>query len=187
MALKRKALAYSKRKPIVNTRKSNKQRYNYIKVVPPQKIVKFNMGNVQDYERDVYEYKITLSTEEPIQIRDLALEATRQAIHKEMTNVLQKGYFLRCHPYPHNILRNNRVYSGGSKGERIQTGMSKSFGSPEGRSATLRKNKPIFTAFFSGETYISKVRDIFKSASPKLPCKVRIVTERIKPIQKITA
>lgn len=184
MALKRKALAYSKRKPVINTRKSKQQRLNYVKVVPPQKIVKFNMGNIQDHEAGIYEYLITMSTEEPIQIRDLALEAARQAIHKEMANALQKGYFLRCHPYPHNILRNNRVFSGGSKGERVQTGMSKSFGSPEGRAATLKKGKPIFTSYFSGESNIPKVRAIFKMASPKLPCKVRIVIERIKPIVK---
>jgi ribosomal protein L16/L10AE len=180
MAIQRKALAYSKRNPVVNTRKSKQQKFNYVKVVPPQKIVKFNMGNVKDYEANMYEYSIIMSTEEPIQIRDLSLEATRQFIHKEMTKALQKNYFLRCHPYPHNILRNNRVFSGGSKGERVQTGMSKGFGSPEGRSATLSKGKPVFSAFFSGELNIPKVRKIFKSSSPKLPCKVRIVIDRIK-------
>ena len=180
MALRRKALAYSKRKPVVNTRKSKKQKFNYVKVVPPQKIVKFNMGNIHDFEALKYEYKITMSTEEPIQIRDVALEASRQAIHKEMTEALQKGYFLRCNVYPHNILRNNRVFSGGSKGERIQTGMSKSFGSPEGRAAVLRKGKPVFTAYFSGELSIPQVRAVFKMASPKLPCKTRIVVEKIK-------
>ncbi|MEM0465294.1 MAG: 50S ribosomal protein L16 [Candidatus Pacearchaeota archaeon] len=186
MATKRRAKAYSKRKPVVNTRKSKKQRYNYVKVAPPQKIVKFNMGNIKDFEKGVYEYKITMMTEEPIQIRDLALEAARQAIHKELNIILQKNYFLRCNVYPHNILRNNRVFSGGSKGERIQTGMSKSFGTPEGRAAILKKNKPIFTTYFSGESFISKVRDIFKSASSKLPCRTKILVEKIKKVPKIT-
>lgn len=181
MAVKRKAKAYSKRKPVANTRKSKKTQFSYVKQVPPQKIVKFNMGDVAGHEIGKYNIKLTMSTEEPIQIRDLALEAARQHIHKEMTNVLQKAYFLRCHPYPHNILRNNRVFSGGSKGERIQTGMSKSFGSPEGRAAVLRKGDPVFSTYFNGQENISKVRHIFKQASPKLPCKSRIVIEIMNP------
>ena len=180
MAVTRKALAYSKRKPVVNTRKSRIQQKSYIKAVPTQKIVKFNMGDVKGFESGKYEYMITLSTEENIQVRDMALEAVRQTIHKDMTVLFQKNYFFRCNCYPHNITRNNRVFSGGSKGERIQTGMSKSFGSPEGRTAVIRKGKAIFTAYFSGEDYISQVRGFFKKACPKLPCATRIVVEKIK-------
>jgi len=180
MVIVRKARAYSKRKPVTNTRKSKKTQYSYVKQVPTQKIVKFNMGDPLGFEQGKYPIKISMSTLENIQIRDLALEAARQAIHKEMTNLLQKTYFLRCHCYPHNILRNNRVFSGGSKGERIQTGMSKSFGSSEGRAAVLRKGNPVFTAYFAGENNIPRVREIFKSASPKLPCKTKMVFEILK-------
>jgi len=180
MVVVRRAKAYSKRKPLANTRKSKKHQLSYIKSVPVQKIVKFNMGDIAGYESGKYHWKITMSTEENIQIRDLALEASRQCIHKGMTEVLQKNYFLRCNCYPHNILRNNRVFSGGSKGERVQTGMSKSFGTPEGRAAVLRKGMPVFTAYFSGDLVIPQVRGIFKTASPKLPCKTRIVIEKLK-------
>src|SRR3989344_8338624 len=114
MAVTRKASAYSKRNPVVNTRRSKKQQLSYIKMIPPQKIVKFNMGDVQGFESGKYKYKITLSTQENIQIRDLALEAIRQSIHKDMTDFLTvKNYFFRCNVYPHNILRNNRIFSGG--------------------------------------------------------------------------
>jgi large subunit ribosomal protein L10e len=177
MVIVRRAKAYSKRKPLANTRKSKKHQLSYIKQVPVQKIVKFNMGDIPGYEAGKYPIKMTMSTEENIQIRDLALEAARQSIHKEMTALLQKTYFLRCNCYPHNILRNNRVYSGGSKGERIQTGMSKSFGTPEGRAAVLKKGKPVFTAYFASEESIPKVRAIFIMSRSKLPCKTRIVTE----------
>jgi ribosomal protein L10e len=180
MAIARKARAYSKRKPLANTRKSKKHQLSYIKQVPNQKIVKFNMGDPLGFEQGKYPIKVTLSTEENIQIRDLALEAARQAIHKEMTAIFQKFYFLRCNVFPHNILRNNRVFSGGSKGERVQTGMSKSFGTPEGRAAVLRKGKPVFTAYFAGEDKIPAVRHIFKSASPKLPCKTKMIFEILK-------
>jgi len=178
MVIVRRAKAYSKRKPVVNTRKSKKTQYSYIKSVPIQKIVKFNMGDIKGYESGKYDWKITMSTEENIQIRDISLEAARQCIHKGMTDVLQKNYFLRCNCYPHNIIRNNRVFSGGSKGERIQTGMSKSFGTPEGRTAVLKKGKPVFTAYFSGDLIIPQIRAVFKRSSPKLPCKTRTVIER---------
>lgn len=177
MAIVRKARAYSKRNPVTNTRKSKKTQFSYVKQVPNQKIVKFNMGDPLGFEQGKYPIKVTLSTEENIQIRDLALESARQAIHKEMTTLFQKSYFLRCNCFPHNILRNNRVFSGGSKGERIQTGMSKSFGTPEGRAAVLRKGAPVFTAYFTGEDKIPQVRHVFKSASPKLPCKTKMVFE----------
>ena len=177
MVKTRKALAYSKRKPIVNTRRSKKQHLTYIKSVPPQKIVKFNMGNIKKFERGEFPIRFTLSTEQNIQIRDLALEAVRQTLNKDLTKLLQKGFFLRCHCYPHNILRNNRVYSGSSKGERVQTGMTKSFGSPEGRAAIVKKGKPVFSAYFSGEENIPKVRGFFKKAIPKLPCKTKVVAE----------
>src|SRR5210317_1803056 len=97
MAAKRKALAYSKRKPIVNTRRSKKQQLSYIKTIPPQKIVKFNMGNIKEFEAGKFKIKFTLSTTENIQVRDLALEAIRQSLHKDMTKLItQKNYFLRC-------------------------------------------------------------------------------------------
>jgi large subunit ribosomal protein L10e len=180
MARARKALSYSKRKPIVNTRRSKKQQKSYIKTIPPQKIVKFNMGNVKKFEDGRYKYKITLSTEQNIQIRDLALEAVRQSLNKDLTKLMHKDFFLRCNCYPHNILRNNRVYSGSSKGERVQTGMRKSFGSPEGRAAIVKKGRPIFTAYFSGDSKIPLIRGFFKKVTPKLPCKSKVVVEKLK-------
>ena len=177
MAAKRKALAYSKRKPVVNTRRSRKQQKSYIKAVPPQKIVKFNMGNIKKFEAGDYKIKVILSTEENIQIRDFALEAVRQSLNKDMTKLIQKNFFLRCNCYPHNILRNNRVYSGSSKGERVQTGMKKSFGSPEGRAAIVKKGKPVFTIYFNGENNLPEVKKFIKKVTPKLPCKAKVTVE----------
>ena len=180
MAATRKALAYSKRKPIVNTRRSKRQQKSYIKTVPPQKIVKFNMGDYAGFEKGKYKLKATLSSQENVQIRDLALEAIRQTIHKDMTKLLtQKHYFFQCNVYPHNILRNNRIFSGGSKGERVQTGMRKSFGSPEGRAAIIKRGKPIFTVYFNGEENIPKVRIFFKKATPKLAGKAKVIIEKL--------
>ena len=180
MVTVRRAKAYSKKNPVVNTRHSKRQQFSYVKAVPHQKIVKFNMGDSKGFNEGKFNIKMTLISCENIQIRDLALEAARQTIHKDLTNLLQKNYFLRCNTFPHNILRNNRVFSGASKGERVQTGMTLSFGTPEGRAAVVKKNHAIFTAYFNGEANIAKVRSFFKKAVPKLPCKSKLVSEIIK-------
>ena len=179
MTTERRAKAYSKRKPVINTRRSKVKKRNYVKSVPSQKIVKFNMGDYQGFEQGLYKLKLAILSDENIQIRDMALEAVRQSLNKDLTNLLQKNFFLRCNVYPHNILRNNRIYSGGSKGERIQTGMSLSFGSPEGRAAIVRKNHPVFTVHFNEDKNISKIRDFFRKVAPKLPCKSVVNFERI--------
>lgn len=180
MATVRRAKAYSKRKPIVNTRHSKRQQFSYIKAVPHQKIVKFNMGDAKAFGEGKFNIKMTLLSCENIQIRDIALEAARQSIHKDLANLLQKNYFLRCNAFPHNILRNNRVFSGASKGERVQTGMTLSFGTPEGRAAVIKKQHPIFTVYFNSEVNIPKIRKFFLKIAPKLPCKSRIVSEILK-------
>ena len=179
MVVSRKAAAYSKRKPLANTRRSKKQQKSYIKTIPPQKIVKFNMGNIKKFEAGEYKIKVTLSAGENIQIRDMALEAIRQGLNKDMTKLVGKDFFLRVNVYPHNILRNNRIFSGGSKGERVQTGMKNSFGSSEGRAAVIRKGKSIFTLYFNGEDNIKTVRQSFKKVTPKLACKAIVKFEKL--------
>jgi len=180
MAATRKALAYSKRKPIKNTRRSKKQQLSYIKTVPPQKIVKFNMGDYKGFEKGRYKIKIFLEAGENVQIRDMALEAVRQVLNRELTKLFQKQFFIRVNVYPHNILRNNRIFSGGSKGERVQTGMKHSFGSPEGRAAIVKKGRPIFSVYFNGKENIPKVRRFFKKVTPKVPCKAVLRVERVR-------
>lgn len=179
MAITRKASAYSKRKPVVNTRKSKLQKKSYIKMIPPQKIVKFNMGDVKGFEGGKYKMKLALIEEENVQIRDLALEAMRQSLNKDLAVVLQNNFFLRCNVYPHNILRNNRIFSGGSKGERIQTGMQKSFGTPEGRAAVVKAGQAVFSIYFNGDENIAKIRDFIRKVRPKMPGHTSITFEKI--------
>lgn len=180
MVIIRKASAYSKKKPVVYTRKSKITQKSYVKMVPPQKIVKFNMGDIKGFDQGKYKLVLSLNMGEDIQIRDMALEAVRQSLNKDLTVLLQTSFFLRCNVYPHNILRNNRVFSGGSKGERIQTGMQLSFGTPEGRAATVKKGRPVFTAHFNGEENIPKIREFFSKVRPKLPGHIIVGFQRMK-------
>src|SRR3989338_4800768 len=95
MAVTRKASAYSKKRPVVNTRRSKKLKLSYVKAVPSQKIVRFNMGNIKSFEQGNYKINISLVSEEDIQIRDIALEAVRQSIHKDMTKFLASDDIFR--------------------------------------------------------------------------------------------
>ncbi len=178
MATVRKASAYSKKIPVVNTRKSKQTQKSYIKMVPPQRIVKFNLGDCLGFEQGKYKLKGTIFAGENIQIRDMALEAARQSLNKDLVNTFQKNFFMRVNVYPHNILRNNRIFSGGSKGERIQTGMQKSFGSSEGRAAVIKEGKSIFTVYYNGEENNPKIRDFFRKVTPKLACKSVVKFEK---------
>ncbi|MEK6914226.1 MAG: 50S ribosomal protein L16 [Nanoarchaeota archaeon] len=175
----RKASAYSKRIPVSNTRKSKKLQKSYVKTIPPQKIVKFNIGNIKKFEAGEFRIKGTISAGENIQIRDMALEAIRQGLNKDMTNLFQNDFFMRVNVYPHNILRNNRVFSGASKGERVQTGMSKGFGSSEGRAAVVKNGQSIFSLYFNSEDNIHKVRGFIKKVTPKLACRTIVKFEKL--------
>ena len=177
----RKAKAYSKNKLTHYTRKSRKvKNLNYIKAVPNQKVSKFYMGNTKKHARGEFKHFITVSTLINCQIRDMALEAARQMINNQLTKMLMEvNYSFVCKPYPHQVLRENKTFSGGSKGERVQSGMAHSFGTTMYRSAVVKVGSPVFIISFNDKKFINPVRHLAKSASAKLPCKTKIMFEEI--------
>ena len=177
----RRAMAYSKKWSTAFTRKSRKVKHlNYIKAVPNQKVSKFNMGNLKKLHNGEFKNVIRITSEINVQIRDLALEASRQYIHNKIEKKLLDNFSLELKPYPHQILRDNKIFSGGSKGERVQSGMSHSYGTSEGRAAVLRVGETIFIVSFGNKKDTDFVRTICKSAVAKLPCATRIIYEEIK-------
>lgn len=180
MAATRKAMAYSKRKVTAYTRKSKVKKLSYIKTVPPQKIVKFNMGNIRAFKDGKFKNVIKIVSAHDVQVRDLALEAVRQRFQGNLNKKLMDTYYFACRPFPHQILRDNKTFSGGTKGERIQTGMKHSFGSTTGRAAFVKRGKPIFEIYFLNKKDAAFIRNLAKSAVPKLPCKTKIVYEELK-------
>lgn len=175
----RAAKAYSKRKVTHFTRRSKVKYLNYIKTVPAQKIVKFNMGDISKYNQGKFKNIISIFSNEKVQIRDLALEATRQMLHNKLQKRFGENYYLACKPYPHQIIRNNKTFSGGTKGERVQSGMKHSFGTSEGRTAPVKVGGLIFLIAFENKKDTPFIRDLCKSAIPKLPCSVRIIYEEL--------
>jgi len=176
MASLRKANAYSKRKVVPYTRTSKRKKRAYIKVVPPQKIVKFSMGDGNTYETGKYPHKLSLVTNEAVQIRHNAFEACRQYINKLLDKNANGQYFFRVVPFPHHIQRENKMLTGAGA-DRMQTGMQLSFGKSVGKSAVLKPNAEIFFVAVSNPKALIVARKAFKDIKAKLPCKTRVVYE----------
>ena len=177
----RKAKAYSKNKLTHYTRKSRKvKNLNYIKAVPNQKVSKFYMGNTKKHARGEFKHFITVSTLINCQIRDMALEAARQMINNQITKLLGDNFYIACKPYPHQVIRENKTFSGGSKGERVQSGMAHSFGTTMFRSAVVRIGEPIFVVGYPDKKHTPFLRTLCSGASKKLPCPVKIIYEEVK-------
>jgi large subunit ribosomal protein L10e len=178
MATLRKANAYSKRIVVPYTRISKRKNRSYIKVVPPQKIVKFSMGEGKAYELGKYTHRLALVTTEAVQIRHNSLEACRQYINKRLDEVLAGQYFFRVVPFPHHIQRENKMLTGAGA-DRMQTGMQLSFGKCIGKSAILKANAEIFFICVSTPKAVVLAREAFKEIKAKLPCKTRVTYQFI--------
>ena len=172
----RKAAAYSKKHVVPYTRISKRNQKSYIKTVPPSKIVKFNMGNMELYNSGKFPYVLTLITTEKVQIRQNALEACRQFINKKLDEEINGQYFFRIIPFTHHIQRENKMLSGAGA-DRMQTGMQLSFGKTVAKAAILKKNGEIMSVAVATPKSVSFVRHVLKQIKPKLPCKTKVVYE----------
>ncbi len=176
----RNARAYSKKYARPYTRKSKVRSKSYIKAIPPQKIVKFDMGDKNSYESGKFPLVFRVISKEDVQIRDNALEACRQVILKDLDVLMPGMYFFAVKKYPHHILRENKVFSGGSKGERVNTGMQMSFGVAIGRAAFVKEGEDIYLIAFSDKKFIAPIRHTLSKIKPKLTCGIKISFEEKK-------
>jgi ribosomal protein L16/L10AE len=178
----RKAGAYSKQKFTIYTRKSQSVKaLNYIKAVPNQRVTKFNMGNTKRNAKGDFKQTLTIYSLYTVQVRDMALEAARQFLHNQLTKLLmEENFYFKCCVYPHQVIRENKTFSGGSKGERVQSGMAHSFGTTMFRAAIVKVGEPVFIVKYGDKKHTDAVRKLCKSAQAKLPCKSKIVYEEVK-------
>lgn len=174
----RKAAAYSKRTVVPYTRVSKKRKKSFIKAVPPQKIVKFNMGDASLLEKGKLPHQLTVISTEKVQIRHNALEACRQFINKKINKQLAGQYFFKVIPYPHHIQRENKMLTGAGA-DRMQSGMQLSYGKAMGKAAILNKGSGIFFIAVSNEKALAFARHAVKQVKPKLPGRISILYEKI--------
>jgi large subunit ribosomal protein L10e len=173
MAGLRKANAYSKRIVVPFTRVSKRRQKSFIKVVPPQKIVKFSMGSEKVYNEGKLPYELNVVTTEAVQIRHNALEACRQYVNKQLDTSLAGQYVFKVIPFPHHIQRENKMLTGAGA-DRMQTGMQLSFGKSMGKAAILKPNAKIFFFALPNPKAVAFTRNLIKEIKSKLPCKIRV-------------
>lgn len=177
MATLRKANAYSKRSVTPFTRVSRKRQKSYIKVVPPQKIAKFTMGNEKLARENKLPHKLILVSEDNCQVRHNSLEACRQYLNKQLDVRLAGVYVLKVVPYPHHIQRENKMLTGAGA-DRMQTGMQLSFGKSVGKSAIIKPGSRIFEMQLADDKAVQIARKLYKEIGAKLPCKKKIIYKK---------
>ena len=151
-------------------------RGKYIHGSPALRISKFTMGDT----KSSYDYKVSLVVQAPIQIRHNALEAARISANKVLFDVLgETGYVVRLRPFPHIILRENRMIATAGA-DRLQEGMRRAFGKPTGRAARVRAGQPILDLYVN-EAHVELAKRALKVSSSKLAAVCRVEVERSVP------
>jgi len=178
MASLRKASAYSKKKARPFTRKSKNKSKSYIKQVPQNKIVKYNLGNKRAYHEGKFKHVLKFIAVERVQIRDNALEAGRLVVNKRLEKKLPGHFYFAIKVFPHHILRNNKTASGAGA-DRLSSGMKHSFGVIEGRAAIVNAGKEIFEVAVENEQGLKIAREALAMVKAKMPCKSKIVYEKV--------
>jgi large subunit ribosomal protein L10e len=149
-------------------------RKEYAHGFPPPKIVKFTMGDTKAQ----FDIEAQLIATERVQIRHCALEAARVATNRVLMDKLINDYYMVVHPYPHIILRENKMIFG-AHADRLQQGMRRSFGTAIGTAAKVEVGQPIITVKVkAGQEAIAK--ESLKRGSAKLPIPCKIVISKIK-------
>jgi len=148
-------------------------RKKFVKGFPPPKITKFTMGDT----KAKFEYGARLIALEKAQIRHNALEAARVATNRLLMEKLSNNYLLQVNPYPHIILRENKMIFG-AHADRLQDGMRRSFGKPIGTAARIDPNQTIITVNVNADG-VEIAKEALRRGSAKLPIPCRILIEKV--------
>ena len=148
-------------------------RKKYIRGSPPPKITKFTMGDTKSN----FEYQAFLVSQKEVQIRHNALEAARVESNRVLMDKLGNSYLLKVVPYPHAILRENKMIFG-AHADRLQDGMWKAFGKPVGSAARVKVGQPIIEVGIN-ENAVEVAKEALKLGQDKLPIPCRIRIEKV--------
>jgi large subunit ribosomal protein L10e len=148
-------------------------RKKYAKGFPPPKIVKFTMGDT----KATYDIEARLVALRRVQIRHSALEAARVATNRVLMDKLVNDYLMVVLPFPHQILRENKMIFG-AHADRLQQGMRRSFGKAIGTAARIEPNQTLITVRVKAN-HVELAKESLKRGSAKLPTPCRIIVEKI--------
>ncbi|MCW4018695.1 MAG: 50S ribosomal protein L16 [Candidatus Bathyarchaeota archaeon] len=156
-------------------------RKEYVKGFPPPKIVKFTMGDT----KGAWDYEARLVSNQRKQIRHIALEAARVATNRELMDKLVNDYLMQVLPYPHIILRENKMIFG-AHADRLQQGMRRSFGRTVGTAARIEPGQTIITVRVK-TAGLAAAKEALKRGTAKLPLTCRIVVEKLEQPVPVSA
>ena len=148
-------------------------RKKFAKGFPPPKITKFTMGDT----KASFEIEARLVALKRAQIRHSALEAARVATHRVLMDKLINDFFMQVHPYPHIILRENKMIFG-AHADRLQQGMRRSFGKAIGTAARVEPDQTLITVRVKASA-VETAKESLKRGSAKLPIPCQILVEKI--------
>ncbi len=125
-----------------------------------------------------YGQRVSLLSDNAVQIRHNALEAARVAANKVLADRLgETGYVLNLLVYPHVILRENRMIATAGA-DRLQEGMRRSFGKPSSRAARVKADQAILSIDVN-ENALEYAKNALKISAGKLPTTCRISVEKL--------
>ncbi len=148
-------------------------RREYVKGFPPPKIVKFTMGDT----KGSWDVEARLIATERKQIRHSALEAARVATNRVLMDKLINDYLMIVLPYPHVILRENKMIFG-AHADRLQQGMRRSFGRTIGTAARIEPGQTLMIVRVKAAA-AETAKESLKRGIAKLPLTCRIVIEKL--------
>ncbi len=148
-------------------------RKEYIRGSPPPKISKFTMGK----PKENFQYQVYLVAQKEAQVRHNALEAARTAVNRHLSIKLGDNYFLKVLPYPHHILRENKMIFG-AHADRLQDGMRGAFGKPTGAAARVKVDQSLI-AVGVNEDGLEVAKQALKLGADKFPIPCRIKVEKV--------
>ncbi len=148
-------------------------RKEYARGFPPPKIVKFTMGDT----KGSFDYEAKLIALKRAQIRHVALEAARVATNRILIDKLINDYLMQVLPYPHIILRENKMIFG-AHADRLQQGMRRSFGTAIGTAARVEPGQAIITVKVKANA-VETAKISLKRGSAKLPIPCKIVVSKL--------
>jgi len=138
-------------------------RKKYIKGKPQIKIAKFEGGKPGDYD-----YLVQLLSNEKVQIRHMAIEATRLAANKALEKTTgETGYSSRLRIYPHVLLRENKMIATAGA-DRLQEGMRRAFGKAVSLGARIKRGQCIMEMRVN-KGHLEAAKKALKDACVKLP------------------
>ena len=155
------------------TRVSKFKKKSFIRMSPPRKVTRFDMGDPAKQ----FGYTLDLVPKDSLQIRQEAIESARQTSIRLLEKKLAKNAFhFKILKYPYHILREKSLALGAGA-DRVSTGMQKPFGKPTGVALQIRAGE-LFFRIKVDEPAIDTAKLALERAGKKMPCSFSIIVSK---------